>query len=70
MLSSPRNRKFGSGDGALREYRAAETEEFRRASASVLTGFASFLNEFLLFDQAAEIRLVHLLARERLNTAL
>ncbi len=67
---APGDGKFGSGDGAFRKDGTAEAEEFCRTSAGVLAGFASFLDEFLLLDQAAEIRLVHLPSRQRLNTAL
>ena len=38
---------------------AAETEQFGRPSACILAGFAGFLDEFLLLDQAAEILFVN-----------
>ena len=69
-MSSPRDGQFGSGNGALRKDLAAEPEQFRRASTCIWRSFPGFLDEFLLFDQAAEILLVHEPARQGFDTAL
>ena len=69
-MSSPRNRQFGAGNGALRKDLAPEPEQFRRTPAGIWGGFPRFLDEFLLFDQAAEVLLVDEPPGQRLDTAL
>ncbi len=69
-MSSPRNRQFGSGNRSLGKDLAAEPQQFRWTPAGIWRGFPGFLDEFLLFDQAAEILLVEEPSRQGLDAPL
>ena len=65
-----RDWQLRSDDGAFGEDGAAEAKQLGRPSPCILTRFAGFLDEFLLFDQAAKIVFVNQPSGQRLDAAL
>lgn len=69
-MSTPRQRQFCPGDEPIVQNGVAETEKLRWPAAGLSGGLSGLLDQLLLFDQSAKVRLVDEPAGERLHGSL